>query len=45
MARSKFNITQLSILSSSAAATAGYTNAVSDDDLFIFQNSALDSNY
>lgn len=38
MARSKFNIRQLDILSSSAAMNDGYQGTVSDDDLFIFQN-------
>lgn len=43
MARSKFNIRQLDILSSSAAIAAGVTNAVDDDDLFIFQNNSAGS--
>ena len=43
MARSKFNIRQLDILSSSAAISDGVQNAVSDDDLFIFQNNSAGS--
>ena len=38
MARSYLNIRQLSIVSSSAAIDDGYTNAVDDNDLFVFQN-------